>query len=249
MELKQAPQTQTVKVLKTVDEAPGVKSVYLTYDKTDITYQASQVFLLYVDPDISKNLSHPMSIASSPTEDNLVFTTRIREESLFKQKFSRLEPGDELALMGPGPSRFVLPDDPSNEVVFLGGGIGITPFRSMAKYATDNGLTHKITLLYSSKTAEDIVYKDEWKDLQESNPNLTVVYTVTRPQDINPQWNGRIGRIDQEFIRENVKELDKAIFYICGPPDLIKSLSGLLRDLKVEPQRIRVESFHGYEAS
>lgn len=74
-------------------------------------------------------------------------------------------------------------------------------------------------------------------------------YAVTRPHEYNPQWNGRIGRIDQDFIKENVKELERAISYICGPPDLIRSLSGLLRDLKVEPQRVRVESFHGDEAS
>ena len=246
MTTAQPPPTRTVRVLKLVDEAPGVKSLYLSYEKKDISYRAGQSFRLYVDPDISKNLFHPFSIASSPTEDYLLFTTRIREESPFKQTFRKLQPGDELTIMGPGPSGLSLPDDSPGEVVFLGGGIGITPFRSMAKYATDTGLTHKITLLYSSKTAEDIVFRDEWNEIQERNPNLKVVYTVTRPHEDNPNWKGRIGRIDSDFILQNVKEPNKAYFYVCGPPALIGGLGGVLESLKVESQRIQIESFRGY---
>ena len=249
MTTAQAPPTQTVKVLKLVDEVPDVKSLYLSYEKKDISYHAGQSFRLYVDPDLSKNLVHPFSIASSPTEDYLLFTTRIREESPFKQTFRKLQPGDELRIMGPGPSGLALPDDSAGKVVFLGGGIGITPFRSMARYATDTGLTHKITLLYSSKTAEDIVFRNEWNDLQERNPNLKVVYTITRPQEDNPNWTGKIGRIDSDFIRQNIQEIGEAYFYICGPPGLITSLSEVLEDLKVESQRIQIEAFRGYEAS
>ncbi|MEE9282667.1 MAG: FAD-dependent oxidoreductase, partial [Nitrososphaerales archaeon] len=175
-----------------------------------------------------------------------LFTTRIREESSFKQAFRKLLPGNELTIMGPGPGGLALPDDSSGEVVFLGGGIGITPFRSMAKFATDTGLSHKITLLYSSKTAEDIVFRSEWKELQERNPNLKVVYTVTRPQEGNPKWNGRIGRIDSDFIRQNVKEIDRTYFYMAGPPALITALGGVLEDLKVESQKIQIEAFRGY---
>jgi len=240
------PPTQPVKVLKLVDEVPGVKSLYLSYKKKDISYRAGQSFRLYVDPDVSKNIFHPFSIASSPTEDYLLFTTRIREESSFKQAFRKLLPGNELTIMGPGPGGLALPDDSSGEVVFLGGGIGITPFRSMAKFATDTGLSHKITLLYSSKTAEDIVFRSEWKELQERNPNLKVVYTVTRPQEGNPKWNGRIGRIDSDFIRQNVKEIDRAYFYMAGPPALITALGAVLEDLKVGSQKIQIEPFRGY---
>ena len=240
------PPTPTmVKVIKTVDEAPGIKSVYVSYDKNLIQFKAGQSFLLYPAYSSEPTLYHPFSNASSPTEDFLLFTTRIREESRFKQMMNKLQAGDDVGIVGPGPPKFVLPEDTSKEIVFLGGGIGITPFRSMAKFATDSNSQYRIILLYSSKTLNEIVYRNLWEELEKTNSNLKVVHTISRPEE-SKGWDGKTGRIDAGLIRETVTDMNNSIFYICGPPGLVRALNEMLMIIRIDVHNIRVESFSGY---
>jgi len=234
-----------VTVRKVEEETPGTKSLYLDYDRKAFQYEASQAVRLFVDTQDGHRIPHAFSIASSPTEDFLLFTTRIRPESSFKRSIERLKPGDRLNLVGPF-GRFVLPPDPSNNLVFLGGGIAITPFRGMSKYATDKHLPHKITLLYSNRIPEEIIYRKEWETLQSKNHNLTVVHVITHPEHSKEKWTGRTGRIDERLILEYAPELDKTLFYICGTPTMITELTHTLRAMNVDPNRVKIESFPGY---
>ncbi len=231
--------------LRVQEEAPGVKSFLFKYDKAHFNYKSGQSLLLFPSKD-DPSIRHPLSIASAPSEDFLMISTKIRHESPFKTRLDTLKPGDTVSIMGPGGNHFTLPEQGDNQIVFLGGGIGITPFRSMIKHATDNQLPFKITLLYSNRAPEDIVYKKDWKEFQEKNPNLTVVQTITRPEESNEEWKGRTGKIDANLIREYTTDLKKAIFYICGPPRLIADLSGTLTEMGVNPEQIRMENFRGY---
>ena len=151
-----------------------------------------------------------------------------------------------LTLLGPG-RRFTLPKDSDKNVLFLGGGIGVTPYRSMARFATDSRLPHKTTLLYSSRTPEEIVYRKEWEAMARSNPNLKVVYTITRPEASTETWSGHVGHIDGQFILENVEDLKNSHFYICGPPSLITGLAYALIGLGADRRAIQVEGFPGYD--
>src|SRR5713226_8746085 len=199
-----------VTLRKIQEESPGIKSLYLDYDRKAFQYRASQAVRLFVETQDGQHILHPFSIASSPTEDFLLFTTRIRPESAFKRSFERLKPGDTLTLIGP-VGRFVLPSDSSNHLVFLGAGIGITPFRGMIKYATDRQLPHKITLLYSNRTPEEIIYRKEWQTLQSKNPNLTIVHVITHPEHSKEKWTGLMGRVDEKLIREHAPDLDRTL--------------------------------------
>src|SRR5467141_2013678 len=110
---KQAPpifEPVEVTVRKVEEETPGTKSLYLDYDRKAFQYEASQAVRLFVDTQDGHRIPHAFSIASSPTEDFLLFTTRIRPESSFKRSIERLKPGDKLNLVGPF-GRFVLPPD------------------------------------------------------------------------------------------------------------------------------------------
>ncbi len=147
--------------------------------------------------------------------------------------------------MGPA-GQFGLPEHPAGQIVLLGGGIGITPFRSIVKYATDNRLPNKITLLYSNRTPEDIVYKNEWKEYEALNPNLTIVRTITSPNESKSEWRGRVGRIDANLIREHVENLEKALYLVCGPPSLVTDLTSILTGMGISRAQIRTENFRGY---
>ncbi len=226
------------------EEAPGVKSFTFKYDKAQFQYKAGQSVLLFPEQG-NQALRHPFSIASSPTEDQLMLSTKIRPESPYKTRLNALTSGDKVTLMGPG-GQFTLPEQGEDQIVLLGGGIGITPFRGIIKYATDKQLHYKITLLYSNRTPEDIVYKQDWERFQSQNPNLTIIHTITRPEESQTEWKGHTGRIDANLVHEYVPNMERAIFYVCGPPSLVSYLTNILAGMGVDPGRIRAENFRGY---
>lgn len=234
-----------VTVEQIVEEAPGVKSFFLDYDKNRFQYKASQVVRLYVYTENNHQMFHAFSIASSPTENHLLFTTKIRPDSPYKQALDKLEPGDQLSLLGP-VGRFILPESTSNDIVMLGGGIAVTPLRGMIRFATDKQLPHKITLLYSNITPEDIVYKKQWKELESQNPNLRVVNTITHPEESKENWTGRTGRIDEALISEYVKNPSHTLLYVCGTPSMITDTVHILRNFGIDTSKVLIEQFPGY---
>ena len=228
-----------LQVIETKQETHDVKSIKLGL-KEKIDYKPGQYFIMELDVEDQEN-SRPLSIASSPTEDFLLFSTKI-SQSAFKQKFNSLEVSETVKLQGP-MGVFVLKED-AQQIVFLGGGIGITPFRDMIKYAGDKKLPIKLILLYSNKTPSDIVYKDEWHVFEKENPNLKVINTITQPEGTD--WQERIGRVDEKMIREFCADLNNALFYICGPPGMVDGLSNLLKTMNIPLQNIKIEKFVGY---
>jgi glycine betaine catabolism B len=156
-----------------------------------------------------------------------------------------------------GPQgKFVLHDDYSKPAVFLSGGIGVTPFRSMIKYATDKQLPIKIVMFDSNRNQENTLFKKEFDEYVNINRNLKTVYTITEEQGAQDtssptrqQWTGERGRIDKAMLTKHLTddEIRKSIFYTCGPPGMIKAMQDLIQnDLDIPKDRIKVEEFTGY---
>ena len=226
-------------VIETKQETPDVKSIKLgLMQKFD--YKPGHYMMMELDVNDPENGNiRSLSIASSPTENFLLFSTKI-SQTLFKQKFNSLKVGDKVKLKGP-MGIFILKEDVM-DIVFLGGGIGITPFRDMIMYATDKKLPIKLTLLYSNRTSNDICYKEEWTFLEKLNPNLKVVHTITD----DASWQGRKGRINEAMIKEFCDDINSVLFYICGPPGMVEGLSNLLKFMNVPQYNIKIEKFAGY---
>jgi ferredoxin-NADP reductase len=205
------------------------------------------------------------SLTSSPTEDALIISTRIRDTP-YKQRMCTLQEGEQVKVSKP-QGNFVLHDDYSKPAIFLSGGIGVTPFRSMIKYATDKQLSIKITMFDSNRNRQNILYKDEFDKWGTQNQNLKIVYTITEEEKNTEQeqhrmadvsnsttetkgdWSGEHGRIDRTMIERHLskEEIRNAIFYICGPPGMIKALEDLLqKQFQIPEERIKVEEFTGY---
>src|SRR5206468_1940387 len=185
-------------------------------------------------------------VASSPTEDeSILISTRIRDTP-FKKKLANLDLGTLVKITAP-LGNFVLPeDDNSKTVVFLSGGIGVTPFRSMIKYSTDKQLPVKIVMFDSNRNLENILYKMEFDEWASLNENLKIVYSL----DVSDNgWKGERGFINKTMITRylSITELDNSIFYICGPPAMLNAMKKLLQeDLDIPKERIKVEEFIGY---
>ncbi|HEX5185551.1 MAG TPA: FAD-dependent oxidoreductase, partial [Nitrososphaeraceae archaeon] len=186
-------------------------------------------------------------------ENFIMFTTRIRD-SPYKKRLSTLEDGAKVKVRGP-EGQFVLQDDYSKQAVFLSGGIGVAPFRSMIKYATDKQLPLKIVMFDSNKDPDGIIFKREFDDWTTLNKNLKIIYTVSEDKHNENQsivrngWKGEYGRINKAMISKYLDNtlLDNSIFYICGPPGLLKAMQSLLQEeLKISKEKIKIEEFTGY---
>jgi glycine betaine catabolism B len=221
------------------------------YDKDNhLNYKAGQFAI--VDLGTKEDPKGPMrsfTMASSPTEDAILITTRIRD-SPFKQKLANLDIESTVDITSP-LGKFVLPDDQSKPIVLLSGGIGVTPFRSMIKYATDNHIPTKITMFDSNRNLENALFKEEFDDCISRNNNLKIVYTITEKEKSGnaKEWKGELGYINEAMLTKYLtrNELDNSIFYICGPPGMLIAMQKMLEDdLQIPKQRIKIEKFIGY---
>jgi ferredoxin-NADP reductase/nitrite reductase/ring-hydroxylating ferredoxin subunit len=221
---------------------------------TPLNYTAGQFAFfdiggVYNDP---KGPIRHFTISSSPTENFIMFSTRIRE-SPYKKRLSTLEEGSRVKVRGP-EGQFILHEDYSKPAVFLSGGIGVTPFRSMIKYATDKQLPLKIVMFDSNRNRENILFNKEFDEWTKINKNLKIIYTISEDEQqpsssTANDWKGEYGRIDKAMILKylDTNMLDNSIFYICGPPSMLKAMESLLQDnLEIPKERIKVEEFTGY---
>ncbi|WP_156103611.1 ferredoxin--NADP reductase [Deinococcus sp. YIM 77859] len=181
-----------------------------------------------------------LSMASSPTRPYLEFAVRMSGSS-FKRTFQQLQVGDEVLISGPAGS-FVI--DPAEHLVLLSGGVGITPLKSIAEYAADLRLPMRLTLLYSNRDTSEMAYAQALAELAGRNPLFRVIHTLTR--EPGTCWSGQRGRVDAALIQQHVVDLDRAVFFLCGPPGLVRGLHATLNELGVTDERIRSEDFTGY---
>src|ERR671925_922358 len=126
------------------------------------------------------------TIASSPTEDFIMISTRIRDTP-YKKRLSSLEENTTIVKVRGPEGKFTLHEDYSKPAVFLSGGIGVTPFRSMIKYATDKQLPIKIVMFDSNRNRNNILFKKEFDDWANMNSNLKIIYTISNDEDPHEQ--------------------------------------------------------------
>ena len=193
-----------------------------------------------IGADGEKKTKH-FTISSSPTEGEfLEFTKKITDHE-FSVALDRMRPKDPVSLDGPYGDFTFRGEYP--KIGMLTGGIGITPFRSMIRYCTDRQVPSKITLLYGNRNEESIVFRRELDDIQRQDPDLTIVHTLSRPDD---SWMGRRGHVDKAAIEDEIPDYEERVFFVCGPPALVTGLVDALGMLQVPSSRIKVEHFPGY---
>jgi ferredoxin-NADP reductase/nitrite reductase/ring-hydroxylating ferredoxin subunit len=247
-EQEQIPQLDLTLMEK--QKVDGTDVMSFKFDKISLQYKAGQYAYFDIggvhnDP---KGPIRHFTIASSPTEDFILMTTRIRD-SQYKKRLAALEVGVKVKVKGP-EGKFILHENQNKPAIFLSGGIGVTPFRSMIKYATDKQLPLKIIMFDSNRNKQNILFKDEFDQCSRVNKNLKIIYTISNGLDQSgtESWKGEKGRIDKAMLTKHLQndELLNSIYYICGPPAMINAMQGLLRELQIQKDQIRVEEFTGY---
>src|SRR3989344_1548269 len=171
------------------------------------------------------------SIASSPDEKEVKIAFR-RGLSDFK-KFLQDENnvGESVTLLGPF-GKFFLPEEKS-ELVFIAGGIGITPFMDLIPYSLKHNLGHKITLIYTNKSEQRAVFLRELVELDKKYEDFVLI--------------NKIGKVDASFIKKHIKNLKAKHFYICGTDAMVDGVKEILSaELNIEQEKIHTEGFDGY---
>ena len=240
--------------LKLIEKKLEAKDTYTFIWQTEkkIKYLPGQYFyytlpkMRVFDP---RGITRHFTISSSPTEgDNIRFTTRIRDNSAYKNAVNELKVGDIVEGEGPNGTYIIDEKEPGPHV-FLAGGIGITPFRSAIKYNIDKKLTKtKIHLIYANSTPEDIVFRNELEKWVKENKNIKMDMTVSRPEENGQKWTGLTGRIDENMLRKIIpnNELRITNFWVCGPPAMVEATEKILGSLKITSDKVRSEKFTGY---
>jgi ferredoxin-NADP reductase len=194
-------------------------------------------------PDARGNRRY-FTLASAPTEKNLRVGIKVNQKSsTFKKALLDMDNGDEI-VAGPVAGDFVLPKDPHQKCVLIAGGVGVTPFRSMIKYLLDTNRRRPITLFYSTKSINDIVYKDVF-DRAQHDLGIQVVYAVTDTSNLPSYWKGATGRITPELIYQKVPDYQDCLFYISGPKGMVDSFKESLARMNVPASQVKTDYFSG----
>ncbi len=184
------------------------------------------------------------SFASAPYEDDLMLATRMRDTA-FKRVLKTMEPGTEVTLNAPHGS-FTLHNNVSVPAVFLTGGIGITPVRSIVLQAIHDKVSHRILVFYSNRKPEDAAFLDDMMESHNTNPNYIFVGTMTQMEKSCREWHGETGVISKAMLLKFIDDLTLPIYYIDGPPTMVNSMRQILSEAGVDDDNIRTEEFSGY---
>ncbi len=190
-------------------------------------------------------LDHHFSHADSPTESFVELTTRLTGSD-FKNLLDALPIGAEVEIEGPY-GRFLFGYD-TPRIVFLTGGIGVTPVRSMLRYLADTDGAgriegQEITVFYGSMTEDGIVYEDEFDEFERKIAGLRVIHVITNPTEA---WNGHGGFITADIVRAEITDPKGCTYYVVGPPPMITAMDRVMAQLQIPQDQTIVESFAGY---
>lgn len=184
------------------------------------------------------------SLASAPFESDLMVATRMRDTA-FKRSLKKIDLGTEIVMDAPYGS-LTLHNAADKAAVYLTGGIGVTPARSIVLQAGHDKRPQKIFLFYSNKTPADAAFLDELTEAQKTNPNFKLIATMTDLAGSDASWKGQRGFIDKAMIQKEVPNLVGPIYYLSGPPGMVDAMRKLLNEAGVNDDDIRSEEFAGY---
>jgi ferredoxin-NADP reductase len=200
--------------------------------------QYTELTLKHPKPD-DRGVKRWFTISASPTEEMMAITTRFTAEtgSTFKKTLAAAEPGLEVDLAEP-MGDFVLPKLLQTSIIFVAGGIGVTPIRSMVKWMADTGENRPIKFIWGVNREEDIIFTDTWQDAK-LDPTIVV-------GDPSPAWGGERGRLNAEMILGLEKPTEDTLIYLSGPEPMLEALEKDLKKHGVDKRQLVTDFFPGY---
>ena len=199
-------------------------------------YAPGQFMFLQLEGQGRISEPHPFTVASSPTQKDLAVCVKAVGD--FTSTLAETRLSDRAYVDMPfGVFSFVNHD--ASRLIFIAGGIGITPFLSMLRYLRDRAIPKEVILLWANKREKDIAFRAELDDMTSKMSSLRVVHVLSREKD----WDGERGHIDREMLQRHVGDVTIGEFFVCGPVPMMAAVTRALRDLGVSKRRIHSERF------
>jgi ferredoxin-NADP reductase len=230
------------RVAEKVDETPRTKTLAL-----DVPGWPGHLAGQHVDVRLTAEdgyqAQRSYSIASPPEDPRLLLTVeRLPDGEVSPYLTDELQSGDQLELRGPIGGYFTWTVAVGGPLMLVAGGSGIVPLMAMLRHRAAAGSTIPATLLYSSRTFADIIYREELDRLAADDPALQVIHTLTREQP--PGWSGYQRRIDSALLLETVgPPAPGAQAFVCGPTRLVENVATDLLSLGYPASRVKTERF------
>ena len=232
---------RTTTVVELIDETPRVRSLVLDAPGWP-GHRAGQHVDVRLTAEDGYQAQRSYSIASAPEEPHLVLTVeRIDDGEVSPYLIDVVQVGDSIELRGPIGGYFVWEESDGGPLLLVGGGSGVVPLRSMLRHRAAAAGTVPVRVLYSSRTIEDVIYREELARLAAAD-EVDVRFTLTRGQPDG--WRGYRRRIDRELLQEFAwPSEDRPLVYVCGPTALVEVVASNLVQLGHDPGLIKTERF------
>jgi ferredoxin-NADP reductase/Na+-translocating ferredoxin:NAD+ oxidoreductase RnfD subunit len=242
-----SPKKKLVLTLKEIEHiATDTYDFVFTPDK-QLVYTPGQYMewtLGHTSPD-SRGIRRYFTLASSPTERELRLGVKFYDNgSTFKKKLISMSKGETIVATGLAGD-FVMPKNKKEKLVFIAGGIGVTPFRSQIQYLIDTKQKRDVVVLYSNKTVADIAYRDVF-DRAEAELGIKTVYAITDEGTDISAVSRSVRMIDANTISQHVPEYRNRTYYLSGPRGMVTSFEDLLQNMGVAKKRIKTDFFPGF---
>ncbi len=204
-------------------------------------FQAGQYINLFVEVG-GVRTSRPYSISSPPNQSGYyeIAVRRVEEGFVSSYLLETVRTGDRFESTAPTGNFYYHPLFHGNDLVFLAGGSGITPFMSMIREVTDRGLPRKIHLLYGSRNPQDIIFREELEERARKHENLRVTAVISEPP---AGFEGFTGFINADLMKKVLGDITGKTFYVCGPEEMYTFCLPELLKLRVPQRKIRMEVF------
>jgi glycine betaine catabolism B len=184
------------------------------------------------------------SLASSPTEPNPMIAIKFyHPSSSYKSALLHMQTGEKI-VAAQLTGDFVMPKNLKKPLVFIAGGVGMAPFRSMIKYIIDSHLTADIIVLFVNRHVDDILFADILEQARQYG--VRTVYTLTDKAQIPPDWHGEAGYLTEAMIQKEIPDYHNRTFYISGPQLMVQSYESLLKSMHLKRDQIITDYFPGY---
>ncbi len=236
------PKTVAEMVIESaIMELPDTKTIRLKWPQGyDVQFKTGQFITLYFAD--SPEYKRAYSLSSCALDRGFYEVTVKRDGKMGTRIVDWVKPAHTMFVIPP-TGRFLPMYEPNKHLICIAGGSGVTPFRGFVREATRRKLETQITVLYSVRTTNDIIFDQEFRDLEQENQNFNFYVTCTRLAPEDP-WTGRRGRINAEWVKEHVHDLPNTIFYACGPNELVEFAEELvLNELRVPKEQMKVEKW------
>jgi ferredoxin-NADP reductase len=219
-----------------MQETPQVRSLELSVPDWP-GHRAGQHVDVRLTAEDGYQAERSYSIASAPGNGLELTVERLDDGEVSPYLVDVAREGDQVEVRGPIGGYFVWEADDPKPILLVAGGSGVVPLMAMARHRARVGATAPMRLLYSSRTWEDVIYRDELETL-----GLEVVHTLTRQQP--PGWTGYARRIDDEMLGEVAFPVaDEPRVYVCGPTRFVDAAADGLVRIGYAPGSIRTERF------